>query len=177
MMKKLFRRWTPSPERLQNHPRLKFFLARATHPRMWHLTRRGVAQGAAIGAAICVIPLPIQVLLAGFVAFTLKANVPTAVAATFLSNPLTALLIWGGAWKIGLMILGQAPANMTWPDFSFSNLDREYFEAVFNWLITNGQPLLVGMPVAALILSSGCYLLVMLGWRIMVCRQWRLRRA
>jgi uncharacterized protein len=176
-MRKLFHRWTPSPESLQNHPRLQFFLSRTTHPRMWHLTRRGVAQGAAIGAAVCVIPLPIQIILAAFLAFLFKAHIPTAAAATMISNPLTAILVWGGAWKVGLMILGQPPAEMIWPDFSFSNLNREHFDAVIQWLSTNGQPLLIGMPVVALIMSSVCYALVMLGWRLVVCRQWRLRKA
>ncbi len=176
-MRKLFRRWTPSPESLQNHPRLQFFLSRTTHPRMWHLTRRGVAQGAAIGAAVCVIPLPIQILLAVFLAFLFKAHIPTAAAATMLSNPLTALLVWGGAWKIGLVMLAQPQVDMRWPDFSFTNLNREHLDAILQWLTTNGQPLLIGMPVMAALLAGVCYLLVMLGWRIAVCRQWRMRKA
>jgi uncharacterized protein len=176
-MRQLFKRWTPAPESLQNHPRLQFFLARSTHPRMWKLTRRGVALGAAIGAAVCVIPLPIQILLAAFLAFIFKAHIPTAAAATLLSNPLTALLVWGGAWKIGALLLGQPTAAQTWPDFSFSNFNREHADALLNWLLANGQPLLIGMPVVAAIMGLCCYLLVMLGWRIAVGRQWSRRKA
>jgi uncharacterized protein len=176
-MRQLFQRWTPAPESLQNHPRLQFFLNRTTHPRMWKLTRRGVALGAAIGAAVCVIPLPIQILLAAFLAFVFKAHMPTAAATTLLSNPLTALLVWGGAWKIGLVILGQPATTMDWPDFSFSNLHREHFDAALQWLATNGQPLLIGMPVVAAVMSAVCYTIVMLGWRLVVCRQWRLRKT
>ncbi|MEY4730652.1 MAG: hypothetical protein RL020_1810 [Pseudomonadota bacterium] len=176
-MRKLFNRWTPTPESLQQHPRLKFFLAGAAHPRLWRLTRRGVALGAAIGAAVCVIPLPIQVLLAGFLAFFFKAHIPTAVAATFISNPLTAFLVWGAAWKMGSLLLQQPATALPSTDFSFGRMSWQQFDMWINWLSANGQPLLIGMPLLATILAIFFYLLVMLGWRIAVSRQWRQRKT
>ncbi len=175
-MRKLFNRWTPTPESLQQHPRLKFFLGSAVHPRLWRLTRRGVALGAAIGAAVCVIPLPIQVLLAGVLAFFFKAHIPTAVAATFISNPLTAFLVWGAAWKMGSLILQQPATTLPATDFSFSDLSWQQVDVWLDWLSANGQPLLLGMPVLAALLAVLSYALVMVGWRVAVNRQWRQRK-
>lgn len=176
-MRKFFHRWTPTPESLQRHPHLQFFLGTASHPRLWRLTRRGVALGAALGAALSVIPLPIQILLAGFLALMCKAHIPTAVAATFISNPLTAILIWASAWKIGSVLLQQPATTLPSLDFSFSNLSGLQLTSWLDWLSQNGQPLLLGMPVLALLLAVFCYALVMISWRVVVSRQWRLRKA
>ncbi|MGB9150227.1 MAG: DUF2062 domain-containing protein [Burkholderiales bacterium] len=176
-MRKFLQRWTPTPESLQQHPHLQFFLGAAAHPRLWRLTRRGVALGAAIGAALSVIPLPIQILLAGLVALLLKAHIPTAVAGTFISNPLTAILIWGSAWKIGAVLLQQPATALPSTDFSLSQFSWQQVTAWFDWLALNGQPLLLGMPVLALLLAVFFYALVMIAWRIAIGRQWRLRKA
>jgi uncharacterized protein len=175
-MRKFFQRWTPALERLQQHPHLQFFLGAAAHPRLWRLTRRGVALGAALGAGLSVVPLPIPILLAGFLAFMLKAHIPTAVAATFISNPLTAIFIWASAWKIGAVLLQQPATALPSIDFSLSNISWQQLTDWSNWLALNGQPLLLGMPVLALLMAIFSYALVMMGWRVTVSRQWRLRK-
>jgi uncharacterized protein len=175
-MRNFFNRWTPTPESLQQHPHLQFFLCATSHPRLWRLTRRGVAMGAAIGAALSVIPLPIQIVLAGFVAFMCKAHIPTAVAATFISNPLTAILIWASAWKIGAVLLQQPATGLPLTDFSLSSISWQQLAAWFDWLALNGQPLWLGMPLLAIILAVFFYVLVMISWRVAVSRQWRQRK-
>jgi uncharacterized protein len=176
-MRKFFLRWTPTPESLQQHPHLQFFVGAASHPRLWRLTRRGVASGAAIGAGLSVIPLPIQILLAAFIAFLCKAHIPTAVAATFISNPLTAILIWASAWKIGAVLLQQPATSLPLTDFSFSSINWQQLAAWYEWLALNGQPLWLGMPLLALVLAVFSYALVMISWRIAINRQRNLRKT
>jgi uncharacterized protein (DUF2062 family) len=79
----------PKPDTLRDHPRFGHWLRRVSDPRLRALRRRTVALGAALGAVFCVIPLPVQIPMAVLAAILFRANLPAAVAATLLSNPVT----------------------------------------------------------------------------------------
>ncbi|TXC67466.1 DUF2062 domain-containing protein [Piscinibacter aquaticus] len=59
------------------------------HPRLWHLNRRGVALGLALGLFFGLLIPIAQIPLAGGAAVLLRANVPMAVASTLVTNPVT----------------------------------------------------------------------------------------
>jgi uncharacterized protein (DUF2062 family) len=59
---------------------------------VWKPERHAVASGVAIGLAVSMLPpIPIQMLLAVIIAVLLHANIPSAAAACWFSNPFT----WG----------------------------------------------------------------------------------
>lgn len=75
------------------------------HRSLWVPCRDTVASGLAIGLFFSMVPLIPQSIVAAILAMRVKANVPFAMAACFLSNPFTNVpfwvaQIWLGHWVI-----------------------------------------------------------------------------
>ena len=68
MPRRLLKRITPHPSKLQNRWFLRMFGPRVTNPRLWSLQRRSVTSAFGLGLAICFIPLPVHLPLAVLVA-------------------------------------------------------------------------------------------------------------
>ncbi|WGV17142.1 DUF2062 domain-containing protein [Fuscovulum ytuae] len=77
-------------------------------PSIWHVSRRSVARGAAIGLFSAFV-LPVgQVFLAALIAIVTRGNVIVASLATLVTNPLVLPAIYVAAWRVGREILGPA---------------------------------------------------------------------
>ena len=61
-------------------------------PMVWHLNRRSVAGGVAVGLFVSWVPLPMQMLLAAVLAAVLRVHVPVSVVMVWFTNPLTVAL-------------------------------------------------------------------------------------
>ena len=72
---------------------------------LWVPCRDTVANGMAIGLFFSMIPLIPQSIFAAVLAMRARANVPIAMAVTFLSNPLTNLPIWAAQIKLGQWLI------------------------------------------------------------------------
>lgn len=156
-------------EVLKHHPQIARLL-RSGQPQLWTPRRRTVAVGAAIGTAISVLPIPAQALLAAFAAIQFNAHLPTAVVLTFIGNPFTMLPILGLAWMLGALCLGQP---LAWPAFGLPSGGSEWL-GLFQ---EAGMPLLLGVPLLALISGSLAFGIVLAGWKGVVLYRWRKRRA
>jgi uncharacterized protein (DUF2062 family) len=55
-----------------------------------------------------------QALVTAVVAIGLRANLPAAVFATFVSNPLTTPFILLAVYRVGSAVLGQAGQQLMW---------------------------------------------------------------
>ncbi|MEC4717749.1 DUF2062 domain-containing protein [Noviherbaspirillum sp. CPCC 100848] len=168
-MPKSQRSWMNASELLKHHPQIARLL-RSGRPQLWAPRRRTVAVGAAIGTAISVLPIPAQALLAAFAAIQFNAHLPTAVVLTFIGNPFTMLPILGLAWMLGALCLGQP---LAWPAFGLPSGGGEWL-GLFQ---EAGMPLLLGVPLLALISGSLAFGIVLAGWKGMVLYRWRKRRA
>ncbi|UXH77213.1 DUF2062 domain-containing protein [Roseateles amylovorans] len=163
---RIAKRLLPSPESLSQTPGLRWLGAYLRErPWLWVAHRRRVALGAALGLAVGVIPLPTQMLMAAVVAIACRANVAAAIAATWLTNPLTLVPIWGLAIFLGRQVLGvhgpiSAPSELAldWGE------PGSWWPAVSQWLSQLGAPLLVGLPLAGAVLGTALYIVVYLGW-------------
>jgi uncharacterized protein (DUF2062 family) len=60
---------------------------------LWHPCRDSVASGLAIGLFASQLPIPGQMLLAGIWAVPFRANIPIALAACWVTNPITQIPI------------------------------------------------------------------------------------
>jgi uncharacterized protein len=104
--------------RTLRHPRLRHraWWRKLTQPlferRLWKPCRDSVAVGTAIGMFFAVMPMPLQSVAAALVAVRARANVPFAIGACFLSNPITNVPIWIGQLFIGNFILKHLPVSM-----------------------------------------------------------------
>lgn len=104
--------------RTLRHPRLRHrgWWRRLTKPlferRLWVPCRDSVAVGTAVGMFFAVMPMPMQSVAAALIAVRARANVPFAVGACFLSNPLTNVPIWISQLFIGNFVLKHLPVSM-----------------------------------------------------------------
>lgn len=167
---KIARRWLPSPDNLARIKGLSW-LGHYLQPRpwLWVAHRRKIALGAAVGLAAGVIPLPIQMGVAVLLAIACRCNVAAAVAATWLTNPLTLVPIWGLALWLGTLVVGtgdvgQAPAVLAL-DWS---APTTWWPAFWTWLQSMGPAWLIGMPLAALVLGVAAYTVVFYAWTALI---------
>lgn len=100
-------RWLPTEHALRTTRGLRWMGPLLRRPWLWHLSRRRVAAGAAIGVFIGFLLPVMQIGAAAGVSILLRANLPVAAAATLVSNPLTYVPIGIAAYQTGAWILGE----------------------------------------------------------------------
>jgi uncharacterized protein (DUF2062 family) len=106
-MKDRLYRWMPSPDALRSNRWLRWLGPALHHPRLWHMSRRGIALGMALGVFFGLLIPIAQIPLAAGAAVALRANVPAAVASTLVTNPVTFGPVYYGAWRLGSAVLGE----------------------------------------------------------------------
>lgn len=187
------RRLMPTPEAMAANRWLRWLGPRLLHPRLWHMSRRGVALGAAVGVFFAFITPIAQIPLSAAVSVLLRCNVPVSVVATLVNTPPTFAPVYYGAWKLGGWVLGTdtddanrpallsaatplpsaqaAQANAPAPD------PRPWWQRWGQTLSEVGRPLLVGTVIFAVGFSLLAYGLVngVWHWRVRTKRRRRLR--
>lgn len=172
-MLKFFRKWLPSQETVSNNRWLKPFARWLHHPNLWHLNRRSVAGGVAVGLFCGLIPGPLQMLSAAPLAVLLRVNLPIALFTTLYSNPFTILPLYALAYGLGSWVSGTHNAALfTMPELHWHNWVSE----LWNWLIVLGKPILIGLPLLATLFAVVGYFFVRVAWRVAVVLRWRARK-
>lgn len=137
-------------------------------PMVWHLNRRSVAGGVAVGLFISWIPVPLQMLVAAVIAAVLRVHVPVSVVMVWFTNPLTFAPLLYAAWRSGSMILGEPvlaePLTFTTSSFLVS--------AGHAWPM-----LLTGMLFCASVSAVLGFGITLLVWRVHAIRRWKARRS
>jgi uncharacterized protein (DUF2062 family) len=172
------RRILPTPANLVQWPGLRWlghYLEK--RPWLWVAHRRKVALGAALGLGLGVLPMMGQTVLAGAAAVYLRANVAAAVSATWLTNPFTLVPIWALAiWLGGLVLPGAEviePVIMQ-PKLEW-NHPATWWPILSDWVLAMGKPLLVGLPMAGVVLGVALYVLIYYGWWAVISYERRRR--
>ena len=174
-MKRL-RDWLPDAHALRTHRALRWLGPALHHPRLWHLSRRGLALGMALGFFFGLLTPLAQIPLSAAAAVALRANVPAAVASTLVTNPLTVGPIYYAAWHLGSAILGQpagtppAPASGAEPPAPGAGGWRHAMHRILGV----GKPLLLGLALLATVVGVSTYALVSAAWTLSV--RWKRRR-
>ncbi len=147
------------------------------HQSLWHINRRSVAKGVAIGLWVSFLPIPFQMLWAALLAFWFRANLPIAIILTWITNPFTFVPINFFIYQIGSWILNEnnnAAAIPSMPGWHWKSLGVSAHE-FFIWFLSLGKTYLVGLPIIAFGSAVLGYLAVQVTWRIIVYRQRRER--
>ena len=163
-------RWLPRAETLRANRWLRWLGPSLYHPRLWHLSRRGVALGMALGFFFgLLIPLA-QIPLSAAAAVALRANVPAAVASTLVTNPLTFGPIYYAAWRVGSALLGEPPTAEHAPaEREVDAAESESWWATAKRRILGvGKPLLLGLAILATAVGLVTYFLVLAAWKLAV---------
>ncbi len=179
MPRKFFRKYLPSHEAVRSNRHIARFGTFFLHPNLWHVNRRSVAGGVAAGMFAGLVPgsNPVQFTLAALLAVAFRVNLPVAVAVTLYTNPFTIGPIYVIAYWIGTFLVpGDSAPFSHPPGFDWSNLVA-WLRALFEWALSLGKPLAVGLVALAVGLAIAGYLVVQLAWRVHVVLAWRRRRA
>jgi uncharacterized protein (DUF2062 family) len=179
MPRKLFRRFLPSHDTIRQNRYVACLGPWLQHHNLWHLHRRSVAGGVAVGMFAGLIPgsNPVQFLAASLLSVAFKVNLPIAVVVTLYSNPFTIVPLYYIAFKLGELVFRHRNGEL--PDIALALEGkgfREWIPAALDWIGSVGKPLLVGLPLLALILALLGYVVVNTGWKLHVRREWRRRQ-
>lgn len=151
--------------------------------RLWHWSRRSVALGVAIGIFFSMVTPIAQIPASVAASVLLRANIPAAMASTFISNPVTFAPIYYLAYRTGLKLTGEKPkSNITKREFQ--HVPENQKGKTFNkpvpqksWLHRvrkMGKPLVVGLVLFGAIGAVLSYILVNIAW--WGCVSWKRHR-
>lgn len=173
MLRGKLRRWLPTEEDLRQRRSLRWLGPLLRRPWLWHLSRRSVAAGAAIGVFFGFLIPVLQIGAAAALAVALRANLPVAAVSTLVSNPLTYAPIFLLAYQTGATLLGEDVDESTAAALAAAG-DRAVDDAP-DWgkrALTVGKPLFLGLAVFAVIGAAIAWVAVNVLWTMAV----RLRR-
>lgn len=175
-MKNFFKRHLPNSDTVKQNRWLRPFGGWLHQPNLWHLHRRGVAGGVAIGLFCGLIPGPLQMISAALLAVLWRVNLPVALFTTLYTNPFTIVPLYVLAYKLGAWVSGaQSGVMVVQPPFP--ELHWHYLMAeLWDWLLMLGKPFLIGLPLLAISLSVVGYFAVRMAWRVAVVLRWRARK-
>ena len=79
----------------------KWLGERLHDPEIWHFGRRAVAGAVGLGFFVAFMPVPMHMLIAATLALMLRINLPVALAAVWINNPITVAPMIMFALKVG----------------------------------------------------------------------------
>lgn len=163
MPRNFFRRYLPGRAWLARQRSLQYALGDLIHdPNLWHLNRRSVSGGVAVGVFAAWIPFPVQMLTAGVLALFFRVNLPLGVILTWVSNPVTLGPMYWSGYRLGLRMMGERPQPLG-------------FEPSLQWLASEfyriWEPLLLGCLVLGTVSAGTAYLVMRMLWRWQIIRQ------
>ena len=179
MPRKFFKKFLPGHDAIRNNRTIARLGPWLQHHNLWHLHRRSVAGGVAVGLFAGLIPgsNPVQFTAGALLAIAFRANLPIAVLVTLYSNPFTIVPLYYIAFRLGQVALleshgGVPPFPHGIHDMGFS----EWLPAALHWFTSVGKPLLIGLPLLALLLALIGYFATLWTWRLYVRCAWNRRR-
>lgn len=176
MPRKLFRKYLPTHQSIISNRWIAWCAPWLRHHNLWHLHRRSVAGGVAVGLFAGLVPGPLQVLTAVLLSIVFRVNLPVAALTTFYTNPLTIVPLYYVAYRYGALVTMTDTAQNKFSVFSMAEHDlTSWMPALIDWMISLGKPLLVGLPLLAITLAALGYLVVDQAWRIYVRLAWQRR--
>ena|SRR5688500_134500 len=179
MPRKFFRKFLPSHDSVKQSRYIRRFGPWLQHHNLWHLHRRSVAGGVAAGLFAGLVPgsNPVQFVVAALLAIAGHVNLPIALFVTLYSNPLTVVPLYYVAFKLGQLVMFESgndlpPLALGLEGKGFS----EWLPAALHWLSSVGKPLVIGLPLLAVILAVVGYFAVDYAWQWYVRYEWARRR-
>jgi len=178
MLPKRFRHFLPDTHTLREHRALRWLGPALHHPRLWHVNRRGIAMGLAVGVFFGLLIPIAQIPAAALAAFLLRANIPAAVGSTLITNPITFAPVYYAAYHLGTWMLGSIAKPVS--PASLHHVANETATGLALWmgkLAAVGAPLALGLLTLAVTISFTLYMAVHWAWRARIVRAWQQRRA
>lgn len=164
-MKYLARKWLPKLKTLKKNPNFKRIKRLLKRQGLEAFNRHTVAGGVAVGLFVNFLPLPFQMFWAALLAILFSANLPIAVALTWINNPFTFIPINFFIYKVGSLLLMEPSTTFSFPEFHTSqNTFESFFQELIVWLGALGKPYLLGVAVVSLSAALSGYCLTHAFW-------------
>ena len=174
------RRMLPAPDVLRRSRWLRWLGPALYDPRLWRMSRRGVALGMSLGVFFGLLVPIAQIPLAAGAAVVLRANVPTAIASTLVTNPITFGPVYFVAWRLGTFVLGEPDRPPPAADEPEAGPEARPGETAlaraWRHVTGVGKPLAVGLSILAVVIGLLTYAVVSGVWYLKVAWAWRARR-
>jgi uncharacterized protein (DUF2062 family) len=176
----ILRRFLPTQESIKGNRLLRWLGPRLHEPGLWHLNRRAVARGMAIGVFFGFMIPVAQIPAAAIGAFLARANLWVSAIATLVSNPFTYAPIYYAAYRLGGFLLGApeaaaaadldpALAHAVTPSLEHAASGvGAWLAEIWTRLAAYGKPLFLGLGIMAVSLSVLAYFGTLLAWRAAV---------
>lgn len=153
------KKYTQKPKSIEETAHSSWLKKQIHAPHLWDFHREAVARGVAVGIFAGIIPiLPFQTLLAICIAILLRANLPIALLASWISNPITILPLAYFTYYIGNLVLGGSKSDVVLENFSWG------MDGIAEAWSSFGIPFIVGLPIVAISAALLSYFLVILIW-------------
>jgi len=176
MPRKFFRKYLPTHQSIIDNRWIAWCGPWLKHHNLWHLHRRSVAGGVAIGLFAGLIPGPLQILSAVILSILFRVNLPVAALTTLYTNPLTIVPLYYVAYRYGALVTMTEVPKHEPATFDMTNQGwLDWIPALIDWMVSLGKPLAVGLPLLAITLAALGYVLVDGAWRLYVRLSWRRR--
>lgn len=170
------RRFLPTAESVRDNRWVGWIGPALHHPRLWHLNRRGVALGMAIGVFFAFLTPVAQIPLAAAVAVWLRGNIVAAVGSTLITNPFTFAPVYLVAYRLGSFIVGDGDVAV---DTTLEQVAEHASSIMVTWsdkFLAVGKQLMVGLSLMAVVSAFCTYFGVLGVWRLFVVVEWRRRK-
>ena len=141
-------------------------------PALWYIGRRGTCRALALGAFICCLPIPGHMILAVLGAIYFRINMPVAVAAVWIANPLTYAPIWYLGYVIGRFLLNPFHPTREVRETSYQTIHLPELSHIWHRL----EALLLGSVVEGVVFAIVAYVVFDVAWRLSISGRWKLRR-
>lgn len=177
-MRKLFRQHLPDHNTVLGNRWLRPLAGWLSSPNLWHINRRSVAGGVAVGLFCGLIPGPVQMMGGALLSVLFRVNLPVALLTTLYTNPFTIVPLYALAYQYGAWVIGQGEGgralSMTLPELHW----HDWYHVWPDWLASMGKPLFVGLPLLAATLALLGYAVVRIvwWWRVLHLRDQRKQR-
>ena len=162
----------PTQQSLQRNRLLRPFAHHLGQPALWHLNRRSVPRGVALGLFVGVIIPVMHTAIAAVLAIPTRANIAITAAFTLVVNPLTIPPMYYAAYRIGSWELHHDArlVNPAMAERFSSELSRILF-----WIHEASGPIAVGVLTIAFAAAALGYAISSLIWRWRLSNKWRAR--
>ena len=163
----------PTRDQLEKNRWVKPFAKYVLRSDLWRFNRRSVPRGMALGLFVGImIPLA-HFAAAALLAVFVRANIPVALAATFIGFPAFLPVIWLAAERVGSWLLRVDAMTVVAPvSQTMQMTETDHLLAL---LTQKGPSVAFGMFVIATVLASVGYLATSFFWRWRVGQK-RLKR-
>lgn len=175
----MIKRFLPTHDSIKQSRLLRWLGPRIHDPSLWHLNRRAVAKGVAIGAFFGLMVPVAQIPAAAVVSLFARANLWIAAVTTLISNPFTYGPIYYFAYRIGSSLIGAPRSVATLSDEAAAEhavAALAWMSNIWHWITGIGHPLVLGMLLMAVTAGVIGYLAAQLFWRTRVLMKRRRQR-